>query len=161
MEVTTRVASLDHHRMNQAIRQAAENGFKEWKSKFPLPVAIKLEKIQNEALLVIDTLVWFNRLKSGCNLDQLSKWQPLLHFILSILVPYIQNRLLSSSNHNIRWIYKVAAICRLADLLQLLHFYHKGGYQNLTEKITRLKVAPREKLGLLDFEALNRKLMWI
>lgn len=65
MGVTTRVASLDHHRMNQAIRQAAENSFKDWKSKFPLSVVVKLERIQNEILLVIDTLVWFNGLKSG------------------------------------------------------------------------------------------------
>lgn len=65
MEVTTRVASLDHHMMNQAIREVAENSFKDWSSKFPLPIAIKLESIQNEVLLIIDTLLWFNRLKSG------------------------------------------------------------------------------------------------
>ncbi|CAG9534269.1 unnamed protein product [Cercopithifilaria johnstoni] len=164
MEVTTRVASIDHHRMNQAIHQVAENSFKDWKSKFPLPVSIKLEKMQNEVLLVIDTLVWFNRFKSGWNLDELSKWQPVLHFMLSVLAPYIQNRLLSSYSRNIRWIHKVAATCRLANFLQLLHFYHKGGYQNLTERITRLKNVkerrPRETLGLLNFETLNRKLMW-
>uniref|UniRef100_A0A0R3S507 RING-type domain-containing protein n=1 Tax=Elaeophora elaphi TaxID=1147741 RepID=A0A0R3S507_9BILA len=160
MEVTTRVASLDHHRMNQAIRQAAKNSFKDWKSKFPLPVSIKIERMQDEILLLIDILVWFNRLKSGWNLDQLYKWQSVLHFMLSILPPYIQNRLLSSSNRNIRWIDKVAAICRLANFLQLLHFYHKGGYQNLTERITRLKVVPRETLGLLNFEILSQKLVW-
>uniref|UniRef100_A0A1I8EFZ3 RING-type domain-containing protein n=1 Tax=Wuchereria bancrofti TaxID=6293 RepID=A0A1I8EFZ3_WUCBA len=160
MEVTARVASLDHHRMNKAIRQVAENSFKEWKSKFPLPVVIKLERIQNEVLLLIDMFIWFNQLKRGYNLDQLSKWQTIIHFMLSILAPYIYNCLLSSSSHNIRWMYKVAAICRLANLLQLLHFYHKGGYQNLTERITRLKVVPKETLGLLNFGTLNRKLMW-
>lgn len=65
MEVTTRIASLDRHRMNQAIHQVAENSFEHWKSKFPLPVSIKLEKIKDEVLLIIDTLAWFNRLKSG------------------------------------------------------------------------------------------------
>lgn len=65
MEITTRVASLDHQRMNQTIRRAAENSFKDWKSKFPLPISIKLEKIQDEVLLVIDTLIWFKQLKSG------------------------------------------------------------------------------------------------
>ncbi|KAL3982715.1 Pex2 / Pex12 amino terminal region family protein [Acanthocheilonema viteae] len=164
MGVTTRVASLDGHRMNLAIRQVAENSFKDWKSKFPLPVSIKLERTQNEILLVIDTIIWFNQLKNGWNLDQLSKWQPVLHFMLSILAPYIRNRLLSSYSHNIRWIHKVAAICRLANFLQLLHFYHKGGYQNFTERITRLKNTekkmPRKTLGLLNFETLNRKLIW-
>uniref|UniRef100_A0A8R1XX58 Pex N-terminal domain-containing protein n=1 Tax=Onchocerca volvulus TaxID=6282 RepID=A0A8R1XX58_ONCVO len=160
MEVTTRVASLDHHMMNQAIREVAENSFKDWSSKFPLPIAIKLESIQNEVLLIIDTLLWFNRLKSGCNLDESSQWQPVLHFMLSILAPYVQNRLLSSSCHYIRWIHKMVAICRLANFLQLLYFYRKGGYQNLTERITRLKVVPRETLGLLNFETLNRKLIW-
>ncbi|OZC07431.1 hypothetical protein X798_05568 [Onchocerca flexuosa] len=101
MEVTTRVASLDRHMMNQAIREVAENSFKDWRSKFPLPIAIKLESIQNEILLIIDTLLWFNRLKSECV------------YFLKIF---------------------------------LLYFYRKGGYQNLTERITRLKVAPRETL---------------
>ncbi|KAM3725852.1 Peroxisome biogenesis protein [Dirofilaria immitis] len=146
--------------MNQAIRQVAEDSFRDWKNKFPSPIAIKLQSIQNEVFLVIDTLLWFNRLKSGCNLDESSKWQQILHFMLSTLAPYIQNRLLSSSSHYIRWMYKMAAICRLANFLQLLHFYHNGGYQNLTERITRLKVIPRETLDLLNFEAFNRKLIW-
>lgn len=43
----------------------------------------------------------------------------------------------------------MVAICRLANFLQLLYFYRKGGYQNLTERITRLKVVPRETLGTI------------
>ncbi|VDK83207.1 unnamed protein product [Litomosoides sigmodontis] len=150
--------------MDQAIRQVIEDSFEHWKSRFPLPVFIKLEKIKDEVLLFIDTLVWFNRLKSGWNLSRLSNWQTSLHFMLSILAPYIQNRLLSSCSHDSRWIHKMAATCRLANFLQLLHFYHKGGYQNLTERITHLKNAEgrmaKETLGLLNFETLNRNLIW-
>ncbi|KAM3725851.1 tRNA-cytidine(32) 2-sulfurtransferase [Dirofilaria immitis] len=51
--------------MNQAIRQVAEDSFRDWKNKFPSPIAIKLQSIQNEVFLVIDTLLWFNRLKSA------------------------------------------------------------------------------------------------
>lgn len=47
----------------------------------------------------------------------------------------------------------MTATFRLANFWQLLHFYHKGGYQNLTERITHLKNAEggmsKETLGMI------------
>lgn len=148
-----RVASLDFINIERAAQQIVRSSFENWKNQFPLVIVCKLESIQNEVLLAANSLLWFRRL-NGSGLEQgtrrhSSTWQILLHFVLSTLMPYISNRLLSLSNNNSRkFIHKLIAICRLANLIQLLLFYCKGGYPNLAETITRPKRITKSSLGI-------------
>ncbi|VDN03696.1 unnamed protein product [Thelazia callipaeda] len=155
-----RIASLDHHRKCDLIYQIVHTYFKKWKNDLPPSIACRLDHMNDEFRLITEFSVWLSRMSCGYKVNMLSRWQWILHSTISLFIPYMVKRLLPLSIRQARWMYKIVAIFRFANLLQLLLFYHMGGYQNIVERVTQMKVVYKKELGLLNFGALNQQLIW-
>ncbi|KAK5967189.1 G-patch domain protein [Trichostrongylus colubriformis] len=88
----------------------------------------------------------------------------LLHFVLSIFLPYIAKRAenLLEDSTAIKFVSKSAAILETIHILHFLNFLRVGGYSSLTESFLKLRNWNMHPpvIGTVNYESQNRELLW-
>lgn len=97
----------------------------------------------------------------------LTKYQRLLHLILSILLPYLWAHLRRRATHPDhararRVLNGLETVVRVMELVNLYVFLRNGSYRSLADRIagTRLRYATRETRAAPIFEFVHSQLVW-
>ncbi|KAK0404223.1 hypothetical protein QR680_017349 [Steinernema hermaphroditum] len=170
-----RVGQIDARILDSEVEALASDAVDRLISSLPVAVAISMEKIRPEIRLVVRAVLWSHRLLKGRSIGQefLNLHYPgygprrvLLHFLFEAILPYASVRVLDlvpSRHHRIRRLLaRLETWSAVVSLLVHFYFLRSGGFSSLVERLLGLRptYTTPARLGLINFDALNRELLW-
>ncbi|GMS95396.1 hypothetical protein PENTCL1PPCAC_17571, partial [Pristionchus entomophagus] len=172
---TLRVVQLDAHTLNDELSNIMKASWQEVLHSLPPRFQSIFDRLSEEIHLIIDAILWSSMITGNCTSGQsfldisygssLSRERRLSHFTLSLLLPYLSRRLPSVVGDHSReglLLKRVSLLFEMLSLLHYLHFIRRGGYSNLSERMTslRTKYNHPQTIGSMNMDEQNRELLW-
>ncbi|KAK6049976.1 Pex2 / Pex12 amino terminal region [Cooperia oncophora] len=145
-----RVEQVDANILDGEYRQLMEQQFERLVAELPVAISQICDRIRPEIQLLIDGLIWTNRVYRGASAGQIEvdiaykEYPPMkisLHFLLSMVLPYIATRASSLLEHSAAnmFVSKTTAMIEAIRVLHYLNFLRVGGYSTLVESFLNLR----------------------
>ncbi|XGW28601.1 hypothetical protein V3C99_008404 [Haemonchus contortus] len=168
-----RVEQVDAKILDGEYQQLLEQQLGQLIRELPITIGHTCERIRPEIQLLIDALIWTNRIYRGASPGQIevdiaykeyTRKKILLHFVFSKLLPYISERASSFLKNStaIKLVSKAAAIMEMINIIHYLNFLCVGGHSTFVESLLKLRNWNMHlpTIGTINYDSQNRELMW-